>query len=64
MWKVQATARLLTGTQIDPDAIGAGGTQMVLRETGQGTIAALLAEMETAAASASAVIAARLAKED
>jgi len=60
MWKVQATARLLTGNHIAPDEIGAGGTAMVLRETGQASIAALVDEMQNAADAAAAVIAAQL----
>ena len=44
-WQVQAAARLLVGDILAPDDIGEGGRRFVLRETGQGSIGGLLAEM-------------------
>ncbi len=41
-WQVQAAARLLSGGTFDPDAVGAGGRQFVLRETGFDRIETLL----------------------
>jgi glutamate-ammonia-ligase adenylyltransferase len=59
-WQVQATARLLTGGVLDPDAIGAGGITMVLRETNAETLDALRASFESAANVADEVITAKL----
>jgi len=38
---IQAAGRLLTGGVLDPDLIGEGGRQMVLRDTGQADIESL-----------------------
>jgi glutamate-ammonia-ligase adenylyltransferase len=56
-WQVQAAARLLSGDTFDPAAVGQGGRQFVLRETGFDRIETLLAAMEAQAAATLAVIA-------
>ncbi|KPP87278.1 MAG: glutamate-ammonia-ligase adenylyltransferase GlnE [Rhodobacteraceae bacterium HLUCCA08] len=55
-WRLQASARLLTGGVLDPETLGAGGRAMVLRETGQDSIEGLRAEMQARAEAARAVI--------
>ncbi|MFZ3582301.1 glutamine-synthetase adenylyltransferase [Loktanella sp. DJP18] len=61
-WRLQAAGRLLTGGVLDPGALGEGGRRFVLRETGFDTMNDLQAAMADAAASADAVIGARLAR--
>jgi glutamate-ammonia-ligase adenylyltransferase len=60
---LQAVSRLLTGGPLDPDALGQGGRDLVLREAGFATLDDLAAAIETVAQRADAVITARLAQE-
>ena len=62
-WRLQAVSRLLTGGPLDPDALGQGGRDLVLREAGFATLDDLAAAIETVAQRADAVITARLAQE-
>ncbi len=55
-WQVQAAARLLSGGTFDPAAVGAGGRQFILRETGLDRIETLLAAMDAQATATLAVI--------
>ena len=63
-WRVQAASRLLTGGSLDPDALGQGGRDLVLREAGFPTMEALAAALVDTAAAADAAITARLAQKD
>lgn len=56
-WRLQMSAKLLTGDKVDPDALGEGGRQFILRETGHETFDALGQAMEATAAAADAAIA-------
>lgn len=62
-WQLQATARLLTGGVFDPEASGAGGIAMVLRETSMQTLDALTIATESAASKAAGIISAKLPEE-
>ena len=44
-WQIHAAARLLMGDTLSPGDIGEGGRRFVLRETGQASVAGLIAEM-------------------
>ncbi len=59
-WRVQSTAKLLSNKALDPSAIGKGGCDMIMRETGQVDLAALKATLEAAYEAASAAIEAAL----
>ena len=63
-WRMQAASRLLTGGALDPDALGAGGTGLILREAGFETMDDLAAALTDVAARADAVITARLTQKD
>ena len=63
-WGMQAASRLLTGGPLDPDALGAGGTGLILREAGFETMDDLAAALTDVAARADAVITARLTQKD
>ena len=56
LWQVQAVGRLLSGGVINPDNLGTGGQRLMLRETGQATIADLQQALQDATAAAQAVI--------
>ena len=60
-WQVVQAAKLLSDRPLDPEKIGEGGAEFVLRETGQETLAALRAALEEAAEAAGDVIDAALA---
>ena len=62
-WQLQASARLLTGGTLVPEALGEGGRRMVLRETGQSDMDTLAAEMDRVARAADSAIRALLAGE-
>ncbi|WP_375690253.1 glutamine-synthetase adenylyltransferase [Pseudooceanicola sp. LIPI14-2-Ac024] len=55
-WQLGQVAKLLSDRPLDPDAIGEGGREMLLRETGASDIAALEARYEEATGRAAAVI--------
>ena len=59
-WSLQASGKLLSGGVMDPDALGAGGRAMLLRETGEEdmeTLAARIAEVsEQAATTITAIV--------
>ena len=63
-WRLQLVAKLLSERPLDPARIGEGGCRMLLRETGQDTIAALEAALVEVAARADAAITALLQSED
>ena len=63
-WRLQAAGRLLTGGALAPEALGEGGRRFVLRETGHADWAALVAEIESCAAQADAVITEKLETRD
>ncbi|MBS1303561.1 glutamine-synthetase adenylyltransferase [Loktanella sp. SALINAS62] len=56
-WSLQAAARLLTGSILDPDALGEGGRRFVLREVGCDDLDALAARIEEASGAAAQVFA-------
>jgi glutamate-ammonia-ligase adenylyltransferase len=56
LWRLHAGSRLLTDGPADPGRLGEGGLAFLLRETGQGSAAALTAAVEQAAQAAAAVI--------
>ncbi len=60
MWTVHAASRLLTGTVMDPEAIGDGGRAFVLRQAGVDDMDALLERCETAAQAVAAAITRRM----
>jgi len=53
---LNAAAKLLTDSPLNPEEIGAGGQAFVLRDFGQGTLASLTARLDAAAKEASEVI--------
>jgi [glutamine synthetase] adenylyltransferase / [glutamine synthetase]-adenylyl-L-tyrosine phosphorylase len=55
-WQAQAASRLLTGGTLDPETLGEGGTRVLLRETGFGSMDDLLAAMRAAATATEQVI--------
>ncbi len=59
-WRMQAASRLLTGGTLTPDALGAGGVGLILREAGFATMDELATALGDVAAKADAVITARL----
>ncbi len=64
MWRVQAASRLLTGSSLDPDALGEGGRRFILRETGFEDMDALSDAMVAAATAADEVISRKLGTGD
>ena len=62
MWRMQATAKLLTDGPLDLDEVGRGGLELVLRETGEGSEAALVEELSRRAKAAQVAIEAVLAR--
>jgi glutamate-ammonia-ligase adenylyltransferase len=56
MWRVQAATRLVTAGALDPEAMGAGGRALLLREAGASDMAALEARLARAAEEADAII--------
>ncbi len=63
-WRLQAASRLLTGGPLDPDQLGQGGRDLVLREAGYDTMDDLASAINDVAAKADAVITARLKHKD
>ncbi|MFT4148917.1 MAG: glutamine-synthetase adenylyltransferase, partial [Paracoccaceae bacterium] len=59
-WRMQAGSRLLSDQALDVAHLGEGARAFLLRETQEPDAAALSARLETAAAAASAVIAAHM----
>ena len=55
-WRVQCPAHLLAETTLDPETIGQGGAEFVLRETEMSDLDTLLVELDTRAAAAAAII--------
>jgi glutamate-ammonia-ligase adenylyltransferase len=62
-WKVQLVSKLLTTKPLDPQVVGEGGRQMLLRETGFDEIEALSTALTTKTAQAEQVIQAVLARD-
>ncbi|MEL6642083.1 MAG: glutamine-synthetase adenylyltransferase [Pseudomonadota bacterium] len=62
LWKVHASARLLTGGVFDPSTAGTGAIAMLLREVGMQTLDELKNETESMANAAAQVIVAKLPK--
>lgn len=56
LWQVQAAARLLTGGELEPDALGEAGRRFILRETGYETIEDLGRAIEAHSAESAAII--------
>jgi glutamate-ammonia-ligase adenylyltransferase len=61
-WRVQAATRLLSDRPLAPEAMGRGGRDFVLRETGATDAADLAGRLAAAAGEAEAVISAALAR--
>jgi glutamate-ammonia-ligase adenylyltransferase len=61
LWQVQAAARLLTGGELEADALGEAGRRFILRETGFETIEDLRRALETRSAEAAGIIDRQLA---
>jgi len=55
-WRLQASARLLTGGRLDPEELGEGGRRFILRETDHDTINALSKAMDEISAAAEQVV--------
>ncbi len=55
-WAVQAVTRLLTDRPLDPEEVGAGGCEVLLRETGAADLAALAEALARSRQDAAAVI--------
>ncbi|MYM55796.1 glutamine-synthetase adenylyltransferase [Thalassovita mangrovi] len=62
-WKLQMVSKLLTDKPLDPDSIGQGGCDMLLRETGAADVAALLADLGRGSEAAGTAIDAALARD-
>jgi glutamate-ammonia-ligase adenylyltransferase len=56
LWQVQAAARLLTGGDLEPEALGEAGRRFILRETGFETIEDLQRALEARAGEAAGII--------
>jgi glutamate-ammonia-ligase adenylyltransferase len=56
MWRVQAATRLITAGTLDPEAIGAGGRALLLRETGASDMGDLEARLAEGATEADGII--------
>jgi [glutamine synthetase] adenylyltransferase / [glutamine synthetase]-adenylyl-L-tyrosine phosphorylase len=63
MWCVQAATRLVTAGQVDPEAMGAGGRALLLREAGAQDMAGLEEALAEAAAAADRIIGRTLGEE-
>jgi glutamate-ammonia-ligase adenylyltransferase len=63
MWRVQAATRLVTGGTLDPEAMGAGGRALLLRETDASDMADLEARLAEAAAASDRIISRALGTE-
>jgi len=61
-WDILQAARLLSDRPLDPANLGDGGTGVVLRETGQDTLAGLQRELEQSTTEAAKVIDAALTR--
>ena len=59
-WRLQSASRLLTGGALDMAAIGEGGRDFLLRETGAADAEALTARLDAVTGRAEAVIAAQM----
>ncbi len=55
-WRVQSAARLLSGAVLEPERIGQGGCDFVLRESGASDMESLAAMLEEARARSAALI--------
>ena len=55
-WNLLQAAKLLSDRPLDPERIGEGGLQFVLRETGHERMAELRADLDAAAEAAGAAI--------
>jgi glutamate-ammonia-ligase adenylyltransferase len=62
MWRLQSSARLLTGEKLSPETIGTGGRDFLLRSTQTLTVEALAQTIETASAQAAQVLTAILTR--
>ncbi|MBR9651976.1 glutamine-synthetase adenylyltransferase [Thalassovita aquimarina] len=62
-WKLQMVSKLLTDKPLDPDSIGQGGCDMLLRETAAADIDALLTELRRKTQAAGEAIDAALARD-
>ena len=62
LWRLQSAAKLLTEGRLDLDAIGLGGCEFLLRETGAESTEALAGEIERRVAAAVSAIEAALAR--
>jgi glutamate-ammonia-ligase adenylyltransferase len=60
LWRLQASARLLTDRPLDMEGVGEGGRAFLLRETGARDLDDLARMTEEGASAAAAVIAAGL----
>ncbi len=56
LWRLQAAARLLTGDELDPQTLGEGGKQLILRETGFDDLDSLAQALQEAAQQADQII--------
>ena len=63
MWCVQAATRLVTAGRVDPEAMGAGGRALLLREAGAADMAGLEEALAEAAAASDGIIARALGQE-
>ena len=62
-WQVVQSTRLLSDKPLDPETLGEGGAEFVLRETGHDSVADLLGAMERVSQSAAKVIEAALVRD-
>jgi glutamate-ammonia-ligase adenylyltransferase len=62
LWRLRAAAKLLTDSVLDLDAIGKGGRDFLLRETGMDSAEALIREVEMRAEAARQAIEAALGR--
>ena len=60
LWRLHASGRLLTDRPLDMEEIGAGGQDLLLRETGAATLDALAETLARQGREAEAIIAAQL----
>ena len=56
MWRLQAVSKLLSEGSLDLDALGKGGQDLLMRETGAESEAALVKDLETKARAAARAI--------
>ena len=62
LWRLQSAAKLLTDGRLDLDAVGLGGREFLLRETGTETTEDLAGEIERRVMAAQAAVEAALAR--